>query len=158
MGVLICLCQGGLRSPSASSWAFMKSHCICCELWMALYHLVSSAKWNPVYCIHILPTAIFHLDLSRCPLLHKRLQPPCIMDCKGNDTTWELRMPFFRTRSHIYRVTSSTHKAFHKYEHILRPYFNLQQIAIPHSLSSPIHSPFIVWTPFIILTIWLLWN
>ena len=33
-----------------------------------------------------------HLDLSRCPLLHKSLQPPCITDCKGSDTTWELRM------------------------------------------------------------------
>ena len=30
-----------------------------------------------------------HLDLSRCPLLHKSLQPT---DWKGSDTTWELRM------------------------------------------------------------------
>ena len=29
---------------------------------------------------------------SRCPLLHKSLQPPCITDWKGSDTTWELRM------------------------------------------------------------------
>ena len=28
-----------------------------------------------------------HLDLSGCPLLHKSLQPPCIMDFKGSDTT-----------------------------------------------------------------------
>ena len=33
-----------------------------------------------------------HFDLSRCPLLHKSLQPPCITDCKGSDTTWELRI------------------------------------------------------------------
>ena len=34
-----------------------------------------------------------HPDLSRCPLLHKSLQPPiCITDLQGSDTTWELRM------------------------------------------------------------------
>ena len=32
----------------------------------------------------------YHLALSRCPLLHKRLQPPVnITDC---DITWELKM------------------------------------------------------------------
>ena len=34
-----------------------------------------------------------HLDLSTCPLVHKSLQPPCITDLQGSDTTWELRMP-----------------------------------------------------------------
>ena len=47
-----------------------------------------------------------HLDLSRCPLLHKSLQPPSwsikvyiaaqkfatSTDLQGSDTTWELRM------------------------------------------------------------------
>ena len=28
-----------------------------------------------------------HLDLSRCPLLHKSLIPPGITNCKGSDTT-----------------------------------------------------------------------
>ena len=28
-----------------------------------------------------------HLDLSMCPLLHKSLQPPCIMNLQGSDIT-----------------------------------------------------------------------
>ena len=44
---------------------------------------------------------ILHLDLSRCPLLHKSLQPSCITDCTGSDTTWELMMQFCELYSHL---------------------------------------------------------
>ena len=60
-----------------------------------------------------------HLDLSRCPLLHKSLQPPCVTDLQGSDTTWELRMSFSMQKSACH-LQSCLRSSLYGYTHCIR--------------------------------------
>ena len=76
--------KGGARGPYLRTFKITQWYaCISLNL-----HVVAVVKWL----VKKLLWVVFspgHLDLSRCPLLNKSLQPT---DIQGSDTTWELRM------------------------------------------------------------------
>ena len=57
--------------------------------------------------LHVPILILMHLDLSRCPLLPQKFATSCITDCKGSDTTWELRMILMerQLKQQVKRVT-----------------------------------------------------